>query len=133
MDSLFASLEDSNSDQICEEVPITITGTFHGTIKSMPFFPSSIYLITISFLLHLFLADEDGSWNTNSSFQYNRALYTAVLSGLKFTPSQWTESMTTITEKFRKITSLSPKRDLAWNLVLFLISLSNYHTIYPLL
>lgn len=57
----------------CCEVPASITGTY--------------------------LADNAGTWNTESAFSYVKQIYAVSVTGLTYTNSQWKELMTVIKKR----------------------------------
>ena len=68
LDSPFVSLKGSGSSTICQEVPVTASGDFYGKLLAN----TSLKKNTLTSTIHLKIADEQGIWNTNSKFEYNK-------------------------------------------------------------
>ena len=77
-----------SSSKTCCEVPQTITGTF--------------------------LADTNGTWNTQNGFSYINNNYAVTVAGLEYTNEQWSDVMKNITSQLKTIGQKGGNRDLAW-------------------
>jgi hypothetical protein len=76
----------------CCEVPQTVTGEY--------------------------FIDSRSRWNTQSNFNYNRAIYGVSMTGVTYTNEQWSELMKTIKNQMYSVGYVRGRyRDFSWNLV----------------
>lgn len=65
-----------------------------------------------------FLLDSRSRWNTQSGFNFNRAMYGVTMTGVTYTNEEWAVLMKTIKEQMYKIGVVRGRfRDFSWNLI----------------
>lgn len=93
MNQKFLSLTKDDSSFICNEVPISVTGSYEG--------------------------DYSGNFITQSDFNYNKSIFAVEFTGSKITTQQYTETMTTFKTKLSALGKKGARRSLTWNIVVW--------------
>jgi len=89
--SSFISLESSNMDQLCTEIPKAISASFEG--------------------------DNKGAWQTDNNFKQTNSIYLLKFSGSEINQETYSSAMTSFDDKLKQIGDRSATRDLAWQLI----------------
>jgi hypothetical protein len=91
--SKFLSLDGNSTDQVCFEVPVTITGTYEGDVY--------------------------GNWVTSSRFQQNSSAFVLIMTGSKMTVEKYKQVMTKFQSELYALSMKSSSRDLGWNAMMW--------------
>jgi 23S rRNA A2030 N6-methylase RlmJ len=66
----------------------------------------------------IFLLDNKARWNTESNFDYQRAVYSITMTGVQYTNEQWFALMRSIQDELYEIGYIRGRyRDFSWNLI----------------
>ena len=80
-----------NNDITCEELPLTVTGSF--------------------------LIDRSGFWSTETGFLGNESIYTLNFIGSEINSDEYLDVMAKFTDELKELGDRASKRDMAWNLI----------------
>ena len=90
---VYLSAQSTSEDQICTEIPTTISSTYQGDVY--------------------------GGWETNNTFSQNSSAFVLQFVGSKLTTEQYIKTMTSFKSQLLELSQKSAMRDSAWNAVMW--------------